>query len=127
MEEDKKQHALVGRKQSPEHIRKRTEAMRRAFEAMSPERNALWRENNSRAHKGRVAHNKGKKYPELSGPNSPRYGKKMPAEVVERHRQKITGTKQSPEWVANRMAGRSGYRHSEETKTKIRRTNIRTW
>lgn len=52
-------------------------------------------------------------------------GKKLAKETIEKLRIAHTGKKQSPEAVACRAASRNGYRHSDETRAKIRATFAR--
>lgn len=133
-----KKHALSGRKQSPEHIRRRVEAVAKKRAAWTDEQKAAFsqkiREANERrdperqrkfiySNVGREPWCKGKKIPQISGKNHWNYGNNMPQESIEKMRQSLTGKKQSPELIAKRVAGRKGYTHSEETRRKISETN----
>ncbi len=134
--------ALKGRKQKPEHVAKRVAAVAATKALWSLERKAeiaikasvsnragesAIRAKNSAAHKGKPSPSKGKKYPQFSGENHWNYGNKMPQESIEKMRAALKGKKQSAETIAKRVAGRNGYRHSLETRKKIRQTNIDTW
>ena len=131
-------HFLAGRKQSPEHVAKRTESVRIAKSLWSAERNEQFRKAVSVSAKGRpawnkglkgvmVAWNKGKSCLQLSGENHGMFGKHHTPEAIEKSRSKKIGIKQSPEHIQKRVDGRAGYQHSEETKKQIRETNLRTW
>lgn len=52
-------------------------------------------------------------------------GKKLSKEHREKLAQAKIGTKQSPEQIANRVASRRGYRHSEETLQKMHMAVVR--
>ncbi len=110
---------VKGIHQSPEHIRKRTEAMLKTRAAWSEEKRAEANQNNVLSYIGQPAWNKGKKCPQYSGSNHWNWGNNMPQESIEKTRKKLTGVKQSPERIKNRFDSRAGYRHSPETKAKI--------
>ena len=50
-------------------------------------------------------------------------GKKKSLESIEKLKTALRGKKQSPEQIKNRTKGRQGYRHSEETKLKLKISN----
>jgi len=116
--------------------------MKAAYALWTEERRNLWKERIgantamrrpevrakvSAALKGRPSPLKGCKQPKISGENHWNYGGKLSRESIERARAAKIGRKQSPEWVANRVKGRAGYRHSEETKERIRQSNLKTY
>jgi hypothetical protein len=133
-----KQHALIGRKQSPEHIRKRIEAVAKKRASWSLEQHESFAKKISEAiknrpkemqekfmycHVGKPAWNKGMKCPQWSGENHWNYGNNMPQESIEKMRQSLTGKKQSAETIRKRFVWQEGYRHSPETKAKIGMAN----
>lgn len=137
-----KPHPLKGRKQTPQQIAKRVAAVRETKAKWSEERHALFikrvSENNksgipevraklSESNRGRIPWHKGKKCPQLSGENHPMFGKKHTLEAREKIIQRQRGRKQSPDLIAKRVAGRAGYKHSDEIKERIRQTNLETW
>lgn len=134
--------ALKGRTQTPEHIAKRVAAVKAAYASWTEERRELWksrisantgsrrsevRAKNSAAHKGKPAWCRGLKCPQWSGEKHWNWGKKLSPEHAERLRAANLGRKQTPELIAKRFAARAGYRHSEETKERIRQTNLKTY
>jgi hypothetical protein len=120
--------ALKGKKQSAEHIRKRVEAIAKTRESWTEEQHESFankvreviqkrdpetQRKFTHCHIGKPAWNKGKQCPQWSGENHWNFGGNMSQGAVEKIRQSNTGKKQSPEWIANRVAGRKGYRHPE--------------
>jgi hypothetical protein len=137
-----KQHPLVGRKQSPEHVQKRKEAVARNRATWSEEKIANRkrrisenskagtpevRKKNSDAHKGKVAWNKGRECPEWSGENHWNFGKPMPDYVKEAISKATVGRKHTDEEKAKVSAKLKGIPRSEEVKQKIRETSIAVW
>lgn len=137
-----KVHALKGRKQTPEQIKKRVEAVAKTKAAWTAERreevmkhhrianqkiasDPAVRTKNSLSHLGKNPWNKGKKCPQLSGHNHWNWGNNMPQESIEKMRQSLTGKKQSPKLIQKRVEGMAGYRHSMETRVKIGAANSR--
>jgi 5-methylcytosine-specific restriction endonuclease McrA len=131
-------HSLSGRKQTSEHIAKRTKAMQAARALWTAERRAEFaqkvrnaidnrspemKEAFAKCNIGREPWCKGKKNPQISGEKHWNWGNKMPQESIEKMRRALTGKKQSPELVKNRIDARAGYHHSEETKAKIGMAN----
>ena len=130
-------HPLAGRKQSPEHVAKRVEATRRARSRWTEERHELFRERVSANNKSNTPEAKAKNAAAHLG-NTP-WNKGLPQGEEQKHRHSIAMKgrpsplkgilrgKQSAEHVHKRVEGRRGYRHSEETKERIRETNLQTW
>lgn len=131
-------NSLAGRKQTPEHVAKRVESIRKTRESWSEEKRRAFSEKIARAIKarprelqerfaysgcGREPWNKGKKNPKISGENHWNWGNNMPQESIEKMRESLKGKKQSPEVIAKRVAARAGYNHSLETKEKIGKAN----
>jgi 5-methylcytosine-specific restriction endonuclease McrA len=133
-------HPLAGRKQSPEHIKKRMDAVAKAKATWTQEQRDEFskkiRESNKKrspeTFRGLVKFsaggepwNKGKKCPQISGQNHWNWGNNMPQESIEKMRLSLSGKKQSPGLIQKRIAGRAGYAHSMETKVKIGAANSR--
>lgn len=131
-----KKHSLSGRKQSPEHIAKRIESVKKAKELWPEERLALFRKRVSESSKGRPAWNKGKPSSDESkekmseshkgiqaGKDHPMYGKHHTDESKQKNSLAHLGVKQSPELIKKRFDARAGYRHSMKTKEKIGKAN----
>jgi hypothetical protein len=126
--------AVKGTKQSPEHIRKRIEAVAKARETWTDEqresfankiRDAIYKRDPEAKRKfmfanvGREPWNKGKKFPQYSGSNHWNWGNNMPQESIEKMRKSLIGKKQSAEVIRKRFAWSVGYRPSMETKVKV--------
>lgn len=129
-----KLHGNKGRKQTPEHIRKRTESIAKTKAAWTEQRHEEFvnktREANRRrdpeiqrkfthCHVGKPAWNKGKKCPQWSGANHWNWGNNMPQEAIEKIRQSNTGKKQSPELIAKRLEWKKDYRYTEALLKKM--------
>lgn len=115
--------SLAGRKQTPEHVRKRTEAMLKTRSMWTDEQKAQAIEKNRKGHLGQIPWCAGKKNPQLSRENHWNWGNNMPLESIEKMRKSLTGKKQTPALVKKRVDARAGYSHSEETKEKIGKAN----
>jgi hypothetical protein len=133
-------HPLAGRKQSPEHIRRRVEAVaktmvthtleqrlqhRRKIGEANMQRPKEMRDRFAKCNIGREPWNKGKRNLRQSGPRHWNWGGKMPQESIEKMRQTKIGKKQTLDHVEKRVEGRKGYTHSEDTRKKISETNRR--
>lgn len=131
-------HPLAGRKQTPEQIRKRIEAVARTRATWTDEQRESFankvrvavqnrdpevKRKFAHCHDGKSAWNKGKKCPQFSGPNHWNWGNNMPQESIEKMRQSLTGKKQSAEVVQLRVEARAGYSHSINTRVKIGTAN----
>jgi hypothetical protein len=120
--------AMKGRKQTPEHTEKIAAANRESYRIrlatigprISPFRgvraSAEAVRKNSECHKGIMA-----------GEKHPMFGKKHTPESIAKMSKSHSGRKQSLEQIQKKVDSRKGYSHSEETKQRIRETNIKTW
>ena len=130
------------RKQTSIHIQRRVESVRQTKAKWPEERIKLFKQRvsanskagtsearfkNSLAHKGQIAWNKGIKCPQLSGEKHGMYGKHHTPEAIEKNRRAHLDVKQSSELIKKRIDARRGYKHSIETKEKIKKTNLETW
>jgi hypothetical protein len=129
-------HFNTGRKQTPEHIAKRVEAIRIAKGLWSADRYEQYRKAVSASAKGRSAWNKGislsdetkRKLSEShkgiqSGEKHPMFGKHHTDDSKLKISLAHRGRKQTEEVIKKRVEAMSWYRHTEETKAKIGAAN----